>query len=561
MLFDDSNYIHKDIQFAIAVLFAIQLQTKLIQLQPSNRSYSQFKQFQKSNLHRLEALFSFDDEQMEWMEEMIIPDSSALQLLEQRMIQKLQLEDKTRIHDAELIAANLLYICINCTDNKLWEYDSRLKAALKRMLDRLLDSQEREVKVQIKETARLESQDSNSTLIEEPSVNSRKVSSPFLLFLAESEVIKKMAGVKSELGDVDSNKTEESDNKKLSRWAGVGLAAVGGGLLIGVTGGLATPLIAAGLGTLGTSLGVAGAAASFTALGSVTGAAIVGTLFGVSGAGLAGYKLNRRLKDLEEFYFTPINEVAPGLAYYIAISGWLTDINDSTNQWTHLSDWNPMVEIMTLSFDRQCLVDLSHAVTEYVKQILIDNGIQGVAALTAASTLAFALGWPIAMFQVAAMLDNPWNMALDKAEQAGIHLARSVLAAHVGGKRPVTLIGHGMGARVIVYCLLELYKMTDIDCDIYSMIDSVYLFGAAASLGADQWTNIREIVAGRFVNCYSTNDWFLKLLYRLSTNPAAGFAPIDVPTVENVDASELIQTHGEYTQKLDEILNLVQFEK
>ncbi|KAJ3271328.1 Transmembrane and coiled-coil domain-containing protein 4, partial [Terramyces sp. JEL0728] len=365
----------------------------------------------------------------------------------------------------------------------------------------------------------------------------------------------------SELGDVDSNKTEESDNKKLSRWAGVGLAAVGGGLLIGVTGGLATPLIAAGLGTLGTSLGVAGAAASFTALGSVTGAAIVGTLFGVSGAGLAGYKLNRRLKDLEEFYFTPINEVAPGLAYYIAISGWLTDINDSTNQWTHLSDWNPMVEIMTLSFDRQCLIDLTTAASEFIKTSLITYGASGIAAVTAASTLAFALGWPVALLQTAAMLDNPWNMALDKAEQAGIHLARSVLAAHVGGKRPVTLIGHGMGARVIVYCLLELYKMTDIDCDIYSMIDSVYLFGAVASLGADQWANIREIVAGRFVNCYSTNDWFLQLLYRLHPNPAAGFAPIEARNVENIDASELVQSHGDYASKLEELLAHIMFEK
>ncbi|KAJ3316777.1 Transmembrane and coiled-coil domain-containing protein 4, partial [Boothiomyces sp. JEL0866] len=401
---------------------------------------------------------------------------------------------------------------------------------------------------------------SDVTLIALDKSDDKQKTAPFLLFLAECEVIKKLAEINSNLADAAPNKEEESDSKRLTRWAGVGLAAVGGGLLIGVTGGLATPLIAAGLGTLGTSLGVAGAA-GFTALGSVTGAAIVGTLFGVSGAGLAGYKINRRLKDLEEFYFTPLNEVPPGLSYYIAISGWLTELDDSTKQWSHLSDWNPMVEILTLSFDRQSLVDLTTAVSEFIKTTVITYSATGIAAVTAASTLAFALGWPVALLQTAAMLDNPWNMALDKAEQAGRHLARSVLANHVGGKRPVTLIGHGMGARVIVYCLLELYNMTDVECDIYSMIDSVYLFGAVASQSAEEWSNIRNIVAGRFVNCYSANDWFLQLLYRLHPNPAAGFAPIAVTNIENIDASEMIQSHGDYASKLEELLAHIKFEK
>lgn len=51
--------------------------------------------------------------------------------------------------------------------------------------------------------------------------------------------------------------------------------------MIGVTGGLAAPLVAAGAGAV---LGAGGAAA----LGSATGIAIMASLFGAAGAGLTG---------------------------------------------------------------------------------------------------------------------------------------------------------------------------------------------------------------------------------------------------------------------------------
>ena len=31
-----------------------------------------------------------------------------------------------------------------------------------------------------------------------------------------------------------------------------------------------------------------------------------------------------------------------------------------------------------------------------------------------------------------------------------------------------------------------------------------------------RWRAIRNVVAGRLVNCYATNDWILALLYRYS---------------------------------------------
>lgn len=71
-------------------------------------------------------------------------------------------------------------------------------------------------------------------------------------------------------------------NSKAKRFAMIGLASVGGGVLIGLTGGLAAPLIGSGLASfLGTS-------AVITAIGTAGGSAVVGSLFGVAGASLTG---------------------------------------------------------------------------------------------------------------------------------------------------------------------------------------------------------------------------------------------------------------------------------
>lgn len=80
---------------------------------------------------------------------------------------------------------------------------------------------------------------------------------------------------------------EDADAKKrrkrtlAKRYALIGLATIGGGALIGVTGGLAAPFIGAGIGSV-----IGGSAAM--ALGSSTGIAVVGSLFGAAGAGLSG---------------------------------------------------------------------------------------------------------------------------------------------------------------------------------------------------------------------------------------------------------------------------------
>lgn len=72
--------------------------------------------------------------------------------------------------------------------------------------------------------------------------------------------------------------------RKIKRYATVGIATVAGGTLIGLTGGLAAPLLGAGI-------GVIFGGASAAAIGTTAGAAILGSIFGVAGAGLTGNNL------------------------------------------------------------------------------------------------------------------------------------------------------------------------------------------------------------------------------------------------------------------------------
>nr|XP_054536189.1 transmembrane and coiled-coil domain-containing protein 4 isoform X4 [Pan troglodytes] len=127
------------------------------------------------------------------------------------------------------------------------------------------------------------------------------------------ESLKEIKEEESEMAEASRKKKE--NRRKWKRYLLIGLATVGGGTVIGVTGGLAAPLVAAGAATI---IGSAGAAA----LGSAAGIAIMTSLFGAAGAGLTGYKMKKRVGAIEEFTFLPLTE-GRQLHITIAVTGWL----------------------------------------------------------------------------------------------------------------------------------------------------------------------------------------------------------------------------------------------
>ncbi|CAG5124187.1 unnamed protein product, partial [Candidula unifasciata] len=250
-------------------------------------------------------------------------------------------------------------------------------------------------------------------------------------------------------------KARRAKRRKYKRYALIGLATLGGGTLIGLTGGLAAPLVAAGAGAI---IGGTGAAV----LGTTAGVAVIGSLFGVAGAGLTGYKMKKRVGAIEEFQFEPLvcgnslraDTLSNQLHITIAVTGWLTNNHKDFRQpWKYLAESR---EQYTLCWETKYLVQMGEALN-YIFNSAMSMATQEALKYTVLSGLLAAVAWPSALLSAANIIDNPWSVALQRAQAAGKMLAE-VLLAREQGNRPVTLIGFSLGARVLFYCLEELSR-------------------------------------------------------------------------------------------------------
>jgi Protein of unknown function (DUF726) len=90
-------------------------------------------------------------------------------------------------------------------------------------------------------------------------------------------------------------KKRVEENKESRKWK-VGLASVAGAAIVGVTGGFAAPMVAAGVGSVMGGLGL-GATAAAGYLGSVAGSTVlVGSLFGAYGGRMTGQTTQETLR-------------------------------------------------------------------------------------------------------------------------------------------------------------------------------------------------------------------------------------------------------------------------
>lgn len=114
-----------------------------------------------------------------------------------------------------------------------------------------------------------------------------------------------------------------------------------------------------------------------------------------------------------------------------------------------------------------------------------------------------SLQLPIVLTKLSYLIDNPWTVSLDRANAAGLILADSLIDRNLGA-RPVTLVGFSLGSRLIFACLRELANR-----GAAGLVQNVYLFGSPVVAKKDEYIRARTVIAGRFVNGYTTNDWIL----------------------------------------------------
>uniref|UniRef100_A0A8C2D8C0 Transmembrane and coiled-coil domains 4 n=1 Tax=Cyprinus carpio TaxID=7962 RepID=A0A8C2D8C0_CYPCA len=359
----------------------------------------------------------------------------------------------------------------------------------------------------------------------------------------EETLGEKLREAVEESEEESSRRQKKERGRKLRRYLLIGLATVGGGTVIGVTGGLAAPLVAAGAGAV---LGAGGAAV----LGSATGIAIIASLFGAAGAGLTGYKMNKRVGAIEEFEFLPMSS-GKHLHLTIAVTGWLCSGKYSSFQapWSSLGACG---EQYCLKWESRYLLDLG-SILDSLWDGLVSVVAQEALKYTVLSGIVTALTWPASLLAVASVIDNPWGVCLSRSAEVGKHLAQ-VLRSQQQGKRPVSLIGFSLGARVIYFCLEELAN----DQGSEGVVEDVVLLGAPVDGSEKAWQRLSKVVAGKIVNGYCRGDWLLGFLYRSSSVQlsVAGLQPINSQDrkIINVDLSSVVKGHLDYMRQMDTIL-------
>ncbi|KAL1844324.1 hypothetical protein VTJ49DRAFT_3 [Mycothermus thermophilus] len=376
----------------------------------------------------------------------------------------------------------------------------------------------------------------------------------------EAEIAVLLVERSSEAGNQRTTMSAEAEAEKrrqenqANRLFKVGLASVAGAALIGVTGGLAAPVVAGAIGGLMGSVGLGGVA-SFLGIFWMNGA-LVGTLFGALGAKMTGEAIDQYAREVEDFRFISLKDEwgtrPPGakdrrLRITIGINGWLDTKDDVTKPWRSLADDS---EVFALRYEMDSLLGLGKSLRELVSSYAWNTVKVEILKRTVLATLWSAL-WPAYLLSMASVVDNPFSLAKNRSEKAGEILA-DALINKVQGERPVTLIGYSLGARVIHSCLRSLAERRA-----FGLVDNVVFVGAPVPSNRQHWQTMRAVVSGNLYNVYSENDYLLAFLYR-ATSVQLGVAGLqeicDVDGVYNLDLSDKIQSHMRYAKVLPQIL-------
>ncbi|OKL62039.1 hypothetical protein UA08_02935 [Talaromyces atroroseus] len=363
-------------------------------------------------------------------------------------------------------------------------------------------------------------------------------------------------------------KQKAAQNKKARKWK-VGVATVAGAALIGITGGLAAPLVAAGFGTIMGGLGL-GSTIAATYLGALASSGVVvGGLFGAYGGKMTGKMMDKYAREVEDFAFIPVRgkiqknlkdekdaaKEDHRLRVTVGITGWVTEEDNIVVPWRVIG---PESEVFALRWEYEALLHLGNSMHALVTTAAWKVASYQVLARTVLAGIMSAVLLPMGIARLAQIAANPFNVAISRADKAGEVLA-DALINRAQGKRPVTLIGYSLGSRVIYSCLRSLAKR-----HAYGLIESAILMGSPIPADPAGWQAMRTVVSGRLVNVYSQNDSILALLYRATHLEVdiAGLQPVKgVQNLENVDASTTVDGHLRYQFLVGQVLSDLGFEE
>ncbi|KAJ7077587.1 hypothetical protein C8R43DRAFT_940244 [Mycena crocata] len=356
----------------------------------------------------------------------------------------------------------------------------------------------------------------------------------------------------------DVEKTEQQElidgrqkAARKKRYMMLGLATLGGGLVIGLSAGLLAPVIGVGLGAAFSTIGITGTTGFLAGAG---GAAVITTGGVLTGSSIAVRGMINRTQQVRTFELLPLHN-NKRVNCILTVPGFMTGKLDDVR--LPFSVLDPVVgDVFSVLWEPEMIQETGSALKILTGEVLTQIG-QTVLQATVMTALMSALQWPIILTKLGYLIDNPWNNALDRAKAAGSVLADVLMQRHLG-VRPITLIGFSLGARVIFYALVELAKHKA-----YGIVQDVFILGTTVSVPTRMWCETRSVVAGRYVNAFARNDWVLNYLFRATSggvSTVAGLRPVEnVPGLENVDVTDKIAGHMSYRTFMPLILDQLGF--
>ncbi|KAF8336265.1 uncharacterized protein EI90DRAFT_3045098 [Cantharellus anzutake] len=404
-----------------------------------------------------------------------------------------------------------------------------------------------------------------------------------------AHVIKKQESIMQEQSERIRRSKEEGWGGKWGRMAATVGGVALGGVAIGITGGLAAPVLLPLL--------------PFISATAVT-PAIVGGLFGLAGGGLTGYRVRKRWAGVQHFDFIELSgpnaagspgshnvhespslpdtielretprPKAPSLVASIIIPGIQVESEheslDAAKACRRLFEESKQ-DLFVLSHSPDAMLIIGQSLSSWVKSQLVTQAKMEIIKHTALSAVVAAVSLPVSIYIATGLIvDNDWIRARDRAQKAAILLAEA-LHDGIQGKRPVTLIGFSLGALVLFEALLILDSKGVGEGGargVGPLVDTAVLISLPSAPSKKEWRKARSQIGRRMVNAYCSNDFVLASVGRLhevlggaNMGSIGGLCSTDtiggVDGVENVDLSSVIEGHLDISARMALILEQI----
>ena len=274
-------------------------------------------------------------------------------------------------------------------------------------------------------------------------------------------------------------------------------------------------------------LGMAGGTMVITAVGGGLG----GALGAVSTTAYTRSDSSFGIKKLRDGKGTPV----------LLASGFLTEKEGDWGEWKLLIDKryaaNPVYRVQWGAKELKAISYL--AAGGAAKQV----GRQALRQFAAKASKKAAVSVPGlgALLLASDLAKNPWSVAKNRAAMTGAVLADLIARSD---DRPFILVGHSLGARVMVTAAQALGTKQG-----RPRIEAMHLLGAAVGARGD-WRTLDAAVSDHVWNYRSENDNVLKYLYRSvqAGEAAAGVVGFgsSFPKISDRNVSRIVSSHSMY---------------